>query len=392
LLAFYSVFALMAASREHTLPFLAYVQAIWMHWMCLGIVVALVLLGSVVFTAPSSNATICFIIVVGILFAGGHLNGVALQMGGFRGSVVYAIYYALPHLEWYDVREFIIHNKGLIEWLMLFLFICCMSLATVLDPEFRRLQNRDVSSAGVLVALMGDSRRLFAHEFFAKADAYFHSGFYPTIFDYQKPGAESDLKEESHDKPAGAKEEIETSFLGPPKDWIDRFGRHFYPTQHTHLHGGNEREMLPWLKLSADLDPHELDSYLTASYWLRTSLNKPKEAEQFLREGQTANPDSYAIELELGRLYLYNYSNAPVAWRILMQGRQKWRKQDAAGAKPDPHAYEEILGEIVRADVAQGNVKQQVADLEELVKVAHSKDVLQKQIEELKGKLAQPKP
>jgi ABC-type transport system involved in multi-copper enzyme maturation permease subunit len=117
LLAFYSVFALMAASREHTLPFLAYVQAVWMHWMCLGIVVALVLLGSVVFTAPSSNATICFIIVLGILFAGGHLNGVALQMGGFRGSVVYAIYYAMPHLEWYDVREFIIHNKGLIEWL-----------------------------------------------------------------------------------------------------------------------------------------------------------------------------------------------------------------------------------------------------------------------------------
>ena len=42
-----------------------YFQAIWLHWICLGIVVALVLLGSVVFTAPSSNATICFIVVVG---------------------------------------------------------------------------------------------------------------------------------------------------------------------------------------------------------------------------------------------------------------------------------------------------------------------------------------
>ncbi len=30
---------------------------------------------------------------------------VALQMRGFRGTVVYAIYYAIPHLEWYDVRE-----------------------------------------------------------------------------------------------------------------------------------------------------------------------------------------------------------------------------------------------------------------------------------------------
>jgi Cu-processing system permease protein len=117
LVAFYIFFAVMSASREHTLPVLVYFQGIWMHWMCLGIVIALVLLGSVVFTAPSSNATICFIIVLGILFAGGHLNGIALQMRGFRGGVVYGIYYAIPHLEWYDVREFIIHNWGFIDWL-----------------------------------------------------------------------------------------------------------------------------------------------------------------------------------------------------------------------------------------------------------------------------------
>jgi hypothetical protein len=281
----------------------------------------------------------------------------------------------------------------MIKWVMIFLFVCCMALATVLDPEFRRLQDREVSSAGVLVALMGDSRRLFAHEFFAKADAYFHSGFYPTIFDYQKPGTESDLKEESHDKPAGAKErEEESTFLGPPKDWIERFGRHFYPTIHTHLHGGNEREMLPWLKLAADLDPHELDAYLTASYWLRTSLNQPHEAEQFLRQGQRANPDSYAILLELGRIYAYNYTNAFVARNILVEARQKWRQQAAAGAKPDPHAYEEILGEIVRADRERGDPRRQLADLLELAKVAHSKENIQRQIDELKARLGEAKP
>ena len=117
LLAFYFFYGLLSASREHTFPFLAYFQAIWLHWMCLGIIVALVLLGSLVFAAPSSNATICLIVVLGILFAGGHLNGIALQMRGLRGSIVYAIYYAIPHLEWYDVRELIIHNWGHIDWL-----------------------------------------------------------------------------------------------------------------------------------------------------------------------------------------------------------------------------------------------------------------------------------
>jgi hypothetical protein len=278
----------------------------------------------------------------------------------------------------------------MIRLTMVFLLVCCATLATMLDPQFQRLHTRENSSAGVLVALMGDSRRLFAHQFFAMADAYFHSGFYPTIWDAKKAGEKSDLKEESHDQPQNAAEhEEEASFLGKPRDWIDRFGRHFYPTIHTHLHGGNEREMLPWLKLSAELDPHEIDTFLTASYWLRTALHKPDEAEQFLREGLRANPDSYAILLELGRVYLYNRTNSLVARNIFVLARQKWRKQDDAGDKPDPHAYEEILGEIVKADRAQGDQKQQLADLEELLQVARNKDVLQRQIDEMKAKLGE---
>jgi hypothetical protein len=280
----------------------------------------------------------------------------------------------------------------MIKLIMAFLLVCCLTLATVLDTQFQRWHNREDSSAGVLVALMGDSRRLFAHEFFAMADSYFHSGFYPTIFDAQKPGTESDLKEESHDKPAGAQEhEEEASFLGPPKDWIDRFGRHFYPVVHTHLHGGNEREMLPWLKLSAELDPHEIATYLTASYWLRTSLNKPDEAEQFLREGLRANPDSYEILLELGRVYFYNRKNNFVARNIFALAAQKWRRQETAGKKPEPHAYEEILGEMVKTDRAQGDPKQEISDLEELMQVAPAKESLQQQINEAKARLAEPK-
>jgi hypothetical protein len=281
----------------------------------------------------------------------------------------------------------------MIRLVMAFLLVCCLTLATVLDPQFERWHNRENTSAGVLVALMGDSRRLFAHEFFAMADAYFHSGFYPTIFDAQKPGAESDLVQESHDKPADAQQhEEESSFLGAPKDWMDRFGRHFYPVIHTHLHGGNEREMLPWLKLSADMDPHEIDTYLTASYWLRTTLNKPDEAEQFLREGLRANPDSYEILLELGRVYFYSRKNTFVARNIFELARQKWRRQEAAGKKPNPQDYEEILGEMVKSDRAQGDVKQEMADLEELKQVAPAKESLQHQIDEAKAKLAAPKP
>ena len=150
--------------------------------------------------------------------------------------------------------------------------------------------------------------------------------------------------------------------------------------------------MLPWLKLSADMDPHEIATYLTASYWLRTSLGQPAEAEQFLREGLRANPDSYEILLELGRVYFYNRTNNFVARNIFVLARKNWRRQETAGKKPDAHSYEEILGEMVKPDRAQGDPKLELEDLEELRQVAPAKESLQEQIDEAKAKLAKPKP
>jgi|ERR1700677_2273071 ABC-type transport system involved in multi-copper enzyme maturation permease subunit len=117
LLVFYFFFGLISASREHTWPLATYFQAIWLHWICLGIIVAMVLLGSVLFAAPSSNATICFIVVVGILFVGGHLGQVAGNIHGLRGNILYTLYYMIPHLEWYNVRDLVVHNWPPIDWL-----------------------------------------------------------------------------------------------------------------------------------------------------------------------------------------------------------------------------------------------------------------------------------
>lgn len=116
LAVFYLFFGLVVASREHQWPWLHYLQAAWLHWMMLGIVVAMALLGSVLFAAPSSNSTIIFILTVGILLLGRHLNKVALQMSEPTGTLVYLLYYLLPHLEIFDVRDLLIHNQGLIAW------------------------------------------------------------------------------------------------------------------------------------------------------------------------------------------------------------------------------------------------------------------------------------
>ena len=115
-MVFYLFFGVISGSREHQWPLLNYFQALWLHWMMLGVVIGLVLLGSVVFAAPSSNATISFIVVSGILLLGRYLNQVALQQAEPLRTVVYTIYFLLPHLEWYDLRELIAFDQPLIGW------------------------------------------------------------------------------------------------------------------------------------------------------------------------------------------------------------------------------------------------------------------------------------
>jgi len=116
LVVFYLFFGVVSGSREHSWDVLGYLQGLWLQWLMLGIVISLVLLGSVTFTAPSSNATITFIVVVGILLLGGHLNQVALQQVEPLRSLIYTIYFLIPHLEWYDVRDFLIYGHRLVGW------------------------------------------------------------------------------------------------------------------------------------------------------------------------------------------------------------------------------------------------------------------------------------
>jgi ABC-type transport system involved in multi-copper enzyme maturation permease subunit len=113
LLVFYVFFAVLSGAREAQWPLWQFFKALWLHWMMSGIVVGVALLGSVVFTAPSSNITICFVIILGILLLGRHLHRLALQQPEPLQTVVTVIYYLIPHLEWYDLRDFLVNDRAL---------------------------------------------------------------------------------------------------------------------------------------------------------------------------------------------------------------------------------------------------------------------------------------
>jgi len=113
LLVFYLFFVVISGSREGTWPLLQFAKAFWLQWSMLGIIIGLVLLGSVLFTAPSSNTTICFVLIAGVLLLGRHLNVLALQQPEPLRTIVYVLYFLIPHLEWYDLREFLVNERAL---------------------------------------------------------------------------------------------------------------------------------------------------------------------------------------------------------------------------------------------------------------------------------------
>ncbi len=113
LFVFYLFFAVITGSREQIWPVGVYLEAAWMQWVMLAIVIGMVLLGSIYFAAPSSTTTIAFIVVVGILFVGSHLNTIALQQGEPVQSILAFLYFTIPHLEWYDLRDFVVYDMGM---------------------------------------------------------------------------------------------------------------------------------------------------------------------------------------------------------------------------------------------------------------------------------------
>ncbi len=284
------------------------------------------------------------------------------------------------------------------------LLVASFGLAAKLVPDFESHGKR-TRDEGFLAAVLGDGRRLFANHFVTKADVYFHSGYYPTMFDQNSvPRSTRMAMAAGVAEKNGGHEECD--YLGAPRDWLDRFSRNFYITKHTHLgehgehdahdhaekdHAGEEphseapREILPWLRLSAELDPQRVETYTVAAYWLRQRMGRVDQAEQFLREGWRANPNSPEILYELGRVFAENRKDAARARNVWELALRKWTQFE--NVKPDPNTFvrQQILIGLVNLEEDAGNVDRAIAYLETLKTLSPNPAELTKRIASLKS-------
>lgn len=272
--------------------------------------------------------------------------------------------------------------------ILILLFVGCFSLAAYLQPRYAARQPVKSDSQGAIVMLLGDGKEIFAARLFAKADAYFHRGRYPSIFEQKPVEDENHMAGEAHslDQHDTDREEEEHK-VAPPGDWIEAFGRHFTPGQHVHLEGGNEREMLPWLQLSAELDPTNTETYVVGAYWLRR-LNKSEQAEQFVRQGLKQNPHSPDLLYTLGDIYFHDrkdYDRARNLWRA---GAERWHETEE---KKEPKQQnkvllEQILSGLKQVELETGHLSQAIEYLKQLKQVSPLPQDIQLQIDELEAR------
>jgi tetratricopeptide (TPR) repeat protein len=220
--------------------------------------------------------------------------------------------------------------------LLLALLVLCFGLGADLVARMQGLEIRRHQSNNFFILLLGDASRIFANSAFVEADAYYHSGYYPTIFD-NKAAFQTPHIAEDTGAVASHNQGEETSFLGPPRDWIDAFGRHFMPNRHTHLDEGGAaddlsgshevEEILPWLKLATELNPQDVRTYVVTAFWL-TRLRQTNAAEQVLREGLRHNPRNAQLLFELGRFYFEDRHDLARARNVWEAALQCWAREE----------------------------------------------------------------
>jgi tetratricopeptide (TPR) repeat protein len=304
--------------------------------------------------------------------------------------------------------------------LLIALLVACFGAAARLAPQFQFLRLDDVRKHWIMnehgelkplrfsrdtgdffTVALGDSRRMFANEFYVKADEYYHSGYYPSIFDDRTAFQTAHMAEDTGAVSSNNRGD-EHGFLGPTRNWIDAFGRKFFPNRHTHLDEGGAddlsssdevREILPWLKLSADLDPDNAQTYTVTAFWLRERMNNVKEADAVLHEGLRNCPGSYDILFELGRLYYESYHDRDRARNVWEYAYKQWLsaypKLSPEEQKDSRLVAEQITTHLAKLEEDAGQLPTAIEWLQKAEPVSATPQIIQQDINRVKYKLGQ---
>ena len=306
--------------------------------------------------------------------------------------------------------------------IFLFLLVLVFTLATAVESEFKK-STAGVNDGGAFTKLLGDGRRLFSGQSVEMADVYLHSGFYPSIFDErEKKGSkaieteEDNHAEHKHDEHGNCVHEEDHAghkhdehgnclhdehvasepdehdkamgFMGQPRDPLDAFIRNFRVTQHSHLENGEEREIIPWLKLAIELDPQAIETYAVTSFWLRKNLKRVEDARDILREGIRNNPKSFELLYAMGLIYEQDDKDDAKARNIWIGAKRFWEQQTSESKQASLDSYGKITVSLARLENEAGNLPLAIQYFELTKLTSPNPAVIQRQIDEIRSRIA----
>jgi len=167
------------------------------------------------------------------------------------------------------------------------------------------------------------------------------------------------------------------------EDWFQRMKEALSPAEHVHQSGDRIKEIMPWLWLAAQTDPHNIMHYVVASFWLAHEAGRPELARKLLAEARWQNPFNYTIAMEDALICLHMGLSGEAA-ALLDAGMAFW-------PGPANPADEEILNDksrmlLYRALLheANGNTEDAVRNLQEIISIFPARKEIESRIAEIK--------
>jgi len=148
-------------------------------------------------------------------------------------------------------------------------FVLSCRLSTLPAAGHERVGRQSLAGA-----LASESRLALSGHFYEMADLYFHCGV-----------------EHIRDRA------FEDSIWQRTMELIS-------PVAHVHRDGQSVKEIMPWLWMAIRADPHNVQTYLVAAYWLANEADRPDLALSVLDEARWQNPGNCEIQIERGRICL----------------------------------------------------------------------------------------
>jgi tetratricopeptide (TPR) repeat protein len=127
--------------------------------------------------------------------------------------------------------------------------------------------------SGGAAYLLGPARALLSASLYERADLYFHKG-----------------------APRHKEEAFQSIF--------QKWQKLINPDEHRHTDAAETLEIMPWLRLATQSDPHNIEAFMVAAYWLNGECGEPELALDVIREAAAHNPGRYEVYLEKGRILL----------------------------------------------------------------------------------------